>query len=85
MNPLGLAQGDPWSPIGLALQLAGPVRKLAAENDIFQANFLDDRTAFCSSVHGVRAFLKEWSCFEALGRLKTHTDKSQYYVTMRPP
>ena len=80
-NPLGLAQGDPWSPIGLAVILAGPARKLAAETDIFQATFLDGRTAFSSEVRGIRAFLQEWNCLDALGRLKTHHGKTQFYAS----
>ena len=78
---LGLPQGDPWSPIGLALVLAGPVRKLAAETSLFQVTFLDDRTAFGNSVQDIRAFFREWTCFEQLGRLKTNQEKTQIFAS----
>ena len=33
------------------------------------------------AVRGIRTFLQEWSCFEALGRLKTHQGKTQFYAS----
>jgi hypothetical protein len=80
-NVLALPQGDPFSPVALALVLAGPAYKIASRlPTAISTVYLDDRTALFSSLGQLQEYIREWSVFESLGRLRTHEGKTQYWA-----
>ena len=61
---LALPQGDPFSPVALALVLAGPAFKIARSlPTAISTVYLDDRTALFSSFGQLKEYIREWSVF----------------------
>ena len=73
--------GDPFSPVALAIVLSGPVFKVTRTiASALTTLYLDDRTGVFRTLPHMQAYTREWSCFESLGRLKTHPLKTQCWA-----
>ena len=80
-NVPSLPQGDPWSPITLALVLSCPARRCAR---IFPAVrctlYLDDRTMVSRDVNALKDALHDWEQLATVTRLCTNHAKTQFWV-----
>ena len=77
-NSLGLPQGDPWSPICMALILSLPRREvreqLPAAGTLL---YLDDRTIVGSTLADLNQAQKVWLQMEQVSRLRIHEGKTK--------
>ena len=80
-NVPSLPQGDPWSPITLALVLSCPARRCAR---IFPAVrctlYLDDRTMVSRDVDALKDAFHDWEQLATVTRLCTNHAKTQFWV-----
>ena len=76
----GLPQGDPWSPIILALLLVLPMRR---QMRLFPGTvpylFLDDRTLVSQTLNDLLAARDCWEELSTVSRMKTQPDKTQFW------
>ena len=75
---LGLAQGDPWSPICLSLVLLlAKKRQLKLVPQSECVLYLDDRTLLAKNPLDLQAALQSWDVLHTVTRLKTNNKKTQ--------
>ena len=73
-----LPQGDPFSPVTLALLLAAPAKRCARLfPQVGCAVYLDDRTLAAPSLEQLVAANNDWALIESVTRLKTNHLKTQ--------
>eukprot|EP00435_Cladocopium_sp_Y103_P038689 s1562_g10.t1 len=76
VNPLGLPQGDPWSPCALMLCLLLPLRRqFRSVGDARAFLYLDDRTIIAPSLPSLQQALGVWDDFCRLTRARTNAVK----------
>lgn len=85
VRPLGLPQGDPWSPCALMLCLLLPLRRqLRVVPDSRAFLFLDDRTLVASSLSSLQQALGVWEDFCRLTRNRNNDAKTQVWARTVP-
>ena len=85
VRPLGLPQGDPWSPCALMLCLLLPLRRqLRVVPDSRAFLFLDDRTLVASSLSSLQQALGVWEDFCRLTRNRNNNAKTQVWARTVP-
>ena len=77
----GLPQGDPWSPVALALTLLLPLRQ--SQRTVPAACsllYLDDRTLLAPDVNTLQNVETCWNELEEVTRLRTNVQKTQVWA-----
>ena len=77
-HTLGLPQGDPWSPICLALLLSLPNRYVRQQvPSASTLLYLDDRSIVSPSCQDLLRAQQAWAVTESVSRMRTHPGKTQ--------